>query len=116
MPEHHRKRRLPVDHRGKRVPNLYKRQKRPNDTSYGATFEVVFRDDSGKQRQKTLAARSVQRAIEEAEGYRTQLRRGEALPPSALTVDDVVSEYFDVLDGLVKAGERSQRTVNLYRQ
>ena len=46
MHTHDRKRRLPVVHRGKRVPNLYTRPKRPDDTSYGDTFEVVFRDDS----------------------------------------------------------------------
>jgi hypothetical protein len=103
MHKHDRKRRLPVVHRGKRVPNLYTRPKRPDDTAYGDTFEVVFRDDSGKQRQKTLAARSVQRAIEEAEEYRTQLRRGEVLPPSHITVDKVAGEYFDVLEGLVSS-------------
>src|SRR4051794_26646256 len=88
MHKHDRKRRLPVVHRGKRVPNLYTRPKRQSDTSYGETFEVVFRDDSGRQRQKTLKARTVQRAIEEAEEYRTQLRRGAVRPSTSVPLRD----------------------------
>src|SRR5580765_5787343 len=100
MHKHDRKRRRPVVHRGKRVPNLYTRPKRQGDTSYGDTFELVYRDDSGRQRQKTLQARTVQRAVEEAEEWRTQLRRGESLPPSPITVDEVATEYFNLLQAL----------------
>ncbi len=116
MYEHDRKRRLPVVHRGKRVPNLHKRPKRSDDQTYGDTFEVMFRDEFGKQRQKTLKARTVRRAIEEAEEYRTLLRRGEVLPPSRLTVAQVVTEHFELQEGLVSAGERSRRTLDHYRQ
>jgi integrase len=116
MHDHHGKRRLPVSNRGRRVPNLYRRPKRPGDTRYGETFEVIFRDEFGRQRQKTLKARTLQRAIEEAEEYRTLLRRGEVLPPSLISVDEVVEEYFAVLTGLVKTGERAASTVSLYRQ
>ena len=40
MHAHNRKRRLPVDHRGQRVPNLYRRPKTANDRREGETFEV----------------------------------------------------------------------------
>ena len=66
MPTNHRKRRLPVTHRGQRVPNLYMRPKPARDTREGDTFEVIYRDETGKQRQTTLNARSVQRAIKGA--------------------------------------------------
>jgi integrase len=113
---HDRKRREPVIHRGQRIPNLYKRPKPPGDRLDGHTFEVIYRDELGKQRQKTLRSRSVQRAIAEAEEYRTQVRRGEVSAPSRLTVAEVAEEYFGVTAGLVASGERSQRTLDLYRQ
>src|SRR4051794_35206606 len=75
-----RKRRLPVTHRGQHVPGLYTRPKSPSDKRAGETYEVVFRDETGKQRQKTLTARTIQRALIEAEEYRTQIRKGEVLP------------------------------------
>src|SRR4051794_34867977 len=103
-----RKRREPVVHRGQRVPNLWKRPKRGTDRSDGDTFEVVFRDDLGKQRQQTLKARTATQAIAEAEEYRTQLRRGEAIAPSRLTVSEVAAEFFQVTETLVATGERSQ--------
>jgi integrase len=116
MQAHDRKRRLPVFQRGQRVPNLYTRPKHPSDRREGEAFEVIFRDETGQQRQKTLRSRSLRQAIEEAEEYRTELRRGEALPPSRLRFDEVVEEFFDVMDGLVASGERSPRTRDLYRQ
>jgi integrase len=116
MQNDHRKRRLPVVHRGQRVPNLYMRPKLPTDRRDGETFEIIFRDLSGAQRQKTLRARTVQRAIAEAEEYRSQLRRGEIAAPSRLTFGDAAEEFFDITQALVATGERSQRTLDLYRQ
>src|SRR5438128_1310076 len=116
MYEHHGKRRLPVSHRGQRVPGLYRRPKRPSDRQDGDTFEVIFRDETGTQRQKTLSARTVQRAVAEAEEYRTQLRRGEVVIASRLTFAQVAEEYFAVTESLVATGERAQRTLDLYRQ
>src|SRR5690348_7638860 len=94
MPANHRNRREPVVHRGQRVPNLWTRPKRPGDHREGDTFEVIFRDDSGRQRQKTLKSRTLQRAIAEAEGLRTQIRRGELAAPSRLTLSEVAGEFF----------------------
>lgn len=116
MHSNDRKRRLPVFHRGQRVPNLYKRPKPSTDRREGDTFEVIYKDETGKQRQRTLAARSVQRAIAEAEEYRTRLRTGELLPPSRLTVEDVANEFLGITASLIATGERSKRTVDLYRQ
>jgi integrase len=116
MYEHHRKRRIPVVHRGQRVPNLYKRPKTDRDRSDGETFEVMFRDDRGMQRQKTLTARTVQRALVEAEDYRAKIRRGELVSPSRLTFGDAAEEFFAITEALVASGERSQRTLDLYRQ
>jgi integrase len=116
MQNHDGKRRLPVIRRGQRVPNLYTRPKSPSDRREGDTFEVIFRDDTGRQRQRTLRARSLRQAIEEAEEYRADLRRGDALPPSRLTFDEVAEEFFNVMDGLVVSGDRSSRTRDLYRQ
>ena len=91
MQDHDRKRREPVVYRGQRVPNLWKRPKkdgdtREGDTREGDTFEIVYRDELGKQRQKTLAARTVQRALVEAEEHRSKVRRGSGslLPPHPL--------------------------------
>jgi integrase len=116
MQFHHRKRRLPVHHRGQRVPGLYKRPKPPTDRREGDTYEVIFRDETSKQRQKTLKARTIQRAVVEAEDYRTQVRRGEIVVSSRLTMAEVAEEYFSLMDSLVATGERSKRTVDLYRQ
>lgn len=116
MHSNDRKRRLPVEHRGQHVRNLYKRPKRPNDRREGDTFEVIFRDDSGKQRQKTLKARTIQRAVAEAEEYRTQIRRGELIPSTRQTFGEIAAEFFGITEALVGTGERSQRTLDLYRQ
>jgi integrase len=111
-----RKRRISVINRGQRVPNLYRRPKPRTDRREGDTFEVIYRDVLGKQRQKTLKARTIQRAIAEAEAYRTELRRGEVIAPSRLTLSEVANEYFEIMEALVATGERSQRTLDLYRQ
>jgi hypothetical protein len=116
MHSNDRKRRLPVEHRGQRVPNLYKRPKREGDRREGDTFEIIFRDDSGKQRQKTLNARTIQRAVAEAEEYRTRIRRGELTPPSRQTFGEVAAEFLGITEALVATGERSQRTADLYGQ
>lgn len=116
MPAHSAKRREPVVHRGQRVPNLYKRPKRAADKREGDTFELIHRDEAGKQRQKTLQARTVQRAIVEAEEYRTKVRRGEVSASSRLTLSEVAAEYFSRLEAAVATGERAQRTLDLYRQ
>jgi hypothetical protein len=52
----------------------------------------------------------------EAEEYRTKLRRGELLPPSKLTFGEVADEFLRMTEALVTTGERSQRTLDLYRQ
>lgn len=111
-----RKRRERVVHRGQRVPNLWRRPKAADDRREGDTFEVIFRDDLGKQRQKTLRARTLQRAIAEAEEYRTQVRRGEVVASFRLTLSEVAIEYFAIFESLVATGERSKRTLDLYRQ
>jgi len=116
MHEHDRRRRIPVVHRGQRVPNLYKRPKAETDRREGDTFEVMFRDKERKQRQKTLQARTVQRALAEAEQYRTKIRTGELVSPSRLTFEEVAREYFEITEALVITGERSPRTLSLYRQ
>jgi integrase len=112
----HRKRREPVVHRGQRVPNLYRRPKPPSDRREGDTYEVIYRDGDGRQRQKTLRARTVQRAISEAEEHRSKLRRGEILPPSKLTFGEVAEEFLQTTTALVTTGERSKGTLDLYRQ
>jgi hypothetical protein len=116
MHAHHGKRRLPVTHRGQRVRNLYRRPKPPTDRRYGETYEVIYRDETGAQRQTTLRARTVQRATVEAEEYRAQVRRGEIVVRSRLTVEEVAGEFFELNEALVATGERSQRTLDLYRQ
>src|SRR4051794_29888772 len=94
MPSDLPKRRVRVTHRGQHVPNLYTRPKSPADRREGNTFEVIFRDELGKQRQKTLSARNVQRAVAEAEDYRTLVRRGDVMPASRITFEEVAEEFF----------------------
>jgi hypothetical protein len=77
-----------------------------NDRRDGDTYEVVYRNETGAQRQKTLKARTVQRALVEAEEYRTQIRRGEIVFSSRLTFSDVAQEYFTLMESLVATGER----------
>src|SRR5262249_30149322 len=96
MHANHRKRREPVVYRGQRVRNLYIRPKPSTDRREGDTFEVTYRDETGKQRQKTLRARTVQRAIVEAEEYRSKVRRGEVLPASTLTFGEVAEEFLAI--------------------
>src|SRR5579859_7108223 len=116
MPGHSAKRREPVINRGQRVPSLWKRPKKSDDKREGDTFEVIYQDELGKQRQKTLAARTLQRAVVEAEEYRSKVRRGEVVSSSRLTLSEVAGEYFSRLEAAVATGERSQRTLDLYRQ
>jgi integrase len=58
----------------------------------------------------------VQRAVVEAEEYRTQIRRGELVSPSRVTFGEVAEEFLGITEALVATGERSQRTLDLYRQ
>ena len=97
-------------------PELNRRPRSDTDRREGDTFEVVYRDDAGRQRQKTRNARSLQRAIIEAEEHRSDVRRGEAVPTSRLTFNEVAHEFFALTESLVATGERSQRTLDLYRQ
>ena len=52
----------------------------------------------------------------EAEEYRSKVRRGEVVASSRLTFSEVAAEYFARLEAAVSTGERSQRTLDLYRQ
>jgi integrase len=58
----------------------------------------------------------VQRAIVEAEEHRSKVRRGEISTSSRLTLSEVATEYFSRLEAAVASGERSKRTLDLYRQ
>ena len=112
----HRKRRMPVINRGRRVPNLYRRPKPPRIAAKVTPSRSSIATRPASSGRRRSQARTIQRAIVEAEEYRTQLRRGEVLPPSRLTFARGREEYFEIIEALVATGERSQRTLDLYRQ
>jgi integrase len=50
------------------------------------------------------------------EKLRVQVRAGEAVVPSKVTFSEVAEDFFELFESLVGSGERSERTLELYRQ
>src|SRR5215217_1325089 len=86
---------------------------------------VSYIDSSGADRYKTLGWKksdahqdgvtlSDAKAIREK--LRVQTRAGELPVPQKTTVGEVAREFFALFESLVVAGEKSQRTLELYRQ
>jgi integrase len=50
------------------------------------------------------------------EKLRVQVRAGEAVSPSRVTFSEVADDFFALFESLVGSGERSERTLELYRQ
>lgn len=108
-----------TDQRGSRVlvaPGVYLRRGR---------YEVSYTDAEGRFRFKTLGPARLpgsregvtkRDAVAAREKLRVAVRAGEAVTPSRASVDDVATSFFDMFDALVGAGEKSERTLELYRQ
>src|SRR4051794_33379165 len=94
------------------APNTYKRQ-----TKAGVwVYEVSFRDVDGRQRSRTLDARTDRAAIREARAVLAARDDGERIVAADLTLNELADrEYWPMLEALARAGRRSQRGVGLYR-
>jgi integrase len=91
------------------APNLYQR---PKDGRY----EHGFTGPDGKWHIETLNARTITEAKKELRGRAVKVDRGEAVAPSKVTLAEVWTDYEKTLAGLVAAGEKRPRTLELYRQ
>jgi hypothetical protein len=79
-------------------------------------YIVQFTDATGRVRFKTTAARNLTEAKAEREQLRVDVRSGQAVVPSKVKTSDVAKDFFSTFESLVLAGEKSERTLELYRQ
>jgi integrase len=77
---------------------------------------VGFIDADGSWRTKTVAARNISEARAAREKLRVDIRAGFAAAPTKATLAEVAEDFFAMYDGLVRAGEKSPRTLENYRQ
>jgi integrase len=93
--------------------NVYRRVTKDGRTVY----EAKFRDADGSWRSRTLKATGERAAIREARTLLGRRDGGERLVGGPLTLAAFAeADYFPTLDGLAKAGRRSERGVDLYRE
>jgi len=90
-------------------PALYQR---PKD----GKFEAGFTGGDGRWHIVTLAAKTLTDAKREQRALMLIRDRGEDVAPSRLSLADVAADFFETFQGLVVAGEKSERTLELYRQ
>lgn len=95
------------DKQGRRVAGVYVR---------AGKFIVQYTDIEGRVRFKTTAARNLTQARAEREKLRVDVRSGQAVVPSKVTLADVARDFLSTFDSYVVAGEKSERTLELYRQ
>jgi integrase len=77
---------------------------------------VGFTDADGSWRTKTVAARNLTEARAAREKLRVDIRAGVAPAPTKATLADVAEDFFVMYTGLVRAGEKSPRTLDNYKQ
>lgn len=77
---------------------------------------VGFTDADGAWRTKTVSARNLTEARAAREKLRVDIRTGVAPAPTKARVADVAEDFFAMYEGLVRAGEKSPRTLENYRQ
>ena len=82
----------------------------------GSRYSVSYTDDEGKHHHKTTEARNVTQAKAIREKLRVDVRAGAAVNPSRVTFGQVAEEFFEMFESLVKARERSERTLDIYKQ
>ena len=98
---------LARDKQGRPVTGVYTR---------GGRFIVQYTDSTGRVRFKTTEARSLTEARAEREKLRVDVRSGEAVVPSKVKLVDVAQDFLSTFESLVLAGEKSECTLELYRQ
>jgi len=91
------------------VPNLYQR---PADGRY----EVGYTGSDGKWHIKTLRATTLTDAKKELHQLLGKRDRNEDVAPRSLTLNDVADKLFVEFESKVLRGERSARTLEIYRQ
>ena len=88
-------------------------------------YEISYTDPSGVDRMKTLGpvksgndpnGLTLKDAKAEREKLRVRVRAGEVVVPSKMTFADVADGFLTLFESLVEAGERSERTLDLYKQ
>jgi integrase len=107
-------RRRATDRKGRPVKNIYVR----SDGRYVGAFTgsdkkrrmVVLRDESGRYAETLKEALVMHRA------QLTKVDNGTDAAPCDLTFNDVADQFLAMFAGKVKTGERSERTLDSYRE
>jgi integrase len=79
-------------------------------------FEAIYRDSIGKQRLRTLKAKTLREARKELTALLGQRDRAEDVAPSRATLNDLADRFFEEYESKVARGERSQRSLDTTRQ
>jgi integrase len=101
--------RTPKRVRVESVPNLYRR---PADGRY----EAGYTGTDGKWHIKTLSARTITEAKAELRQVLGRRDQRQDVTPSRLTLNEVADQLFTEFESKVSRGERSERTLEIYRQ
>lgn len=92
------------------VPNLWQ------NCRTGRYEDIRVYPGSGKQRLVTLNARTLTEAKREQRALAVQVDRGEVVEPSRVTFAEAWQDFERTFESLVSTGEKSERTLELYRQ
>ena len=101
--------RTPKRVRVQSVPNLYRR-------SADGRYEAGYTGTDGKWHMKTLSARTLTEAKAELRQVLGKRDQRQDVTPSRLTLNDVADQFFAEFESKVSRGERSERTLEIYRQ
>jgi integrase len=105
--------RNPSSDRWRVEKNLYAK-KSPDGKSI--VYVAGYTGTDGKWHMKNLTAGTLTDARRELRALLTKVESGEAVAPSRLTFADVTGEFFVMFESLVASGDKSERTLDLYRQ
>ena len=90
-------------------PNLWQR------TKDGRFEDIRVNPATGKQQLRTLKAKTRTEAKREQRALAVAVDRGEAVAPSKIKFEQVAEEFVANFESLVSSGERSERTLERYR-
>ena len=79
-------------------------------------YIVGYTDTAGTWRTKTVQAKTLTEARRRREELNVRVRAGHEPVPSKVKLTTVAEDFFETFESLVFAGEKSQRTLDLYRQ
>ena len=95
-------------------PGIYRRLNEDGSAVSGV-YEIVYRDETGKQRWHVVHGK-LKDALDKQAELRSKKSKGEMVSPTKITFGEVWKELDTLHASLIASGKRSARTSALYRQ